>query len=284
MNSKKVGSQQPSPILKWAGGKRQLLKDIFPLIPKQFGTYYEPFVGGGAMLFALTPQKAVINDLNKDLICVYRAICDHPEELIASLKKYTNTSECFYRVRNIDRNPQTFGKLTDIERASRLIFLNKTCFNGLYRVNSKGQFNTPFGRYKNPDIVNEEAILNVHTYFSENNVRMLSTDFALVTRSAKKGDFVYFDPPYDPISCTAAFTDYNSGGFDRRDQKRLANLCVRLTQKGVKIMLSNSATDFIRSLYPGPMFHTHIIQAKRAINSKGDKRGVVPEVLITNYE
>ncbi|MCH4210689.1 MAG: DNA adenine methylase [Bacilli bacterium] len=279
----KETDNQPAPILKWAGGKRQLLNDILPNIPASYGTYYEPFVGGGAVLFAVSPKKAVINDLNRDLIRVYEAVRDNPDELINTLKTYENTAECFYRIRNIDRDAEAFSKLSDVERASRIIFLNKTCYNGLYRVNKSGQFNTPFGSYRNPDIVSETAIRSDHAYFSNNKVRMLSKDFVEAVRGAKEGDFVYFDPPYDPVSPTAAFTDYNSGGFGRKDQTRLANLCIRLTLKGVKIMLSNSATDFIRSLYPEPMFHTHIIQARRAINARGDRRGVVPEVLITNY-
>ena len=273
-----------SPVVKWVGGKRQLLDDILPSFPERFGTYFEPFFGGGAVLFARQPKKALINDLNADLIRVYIAIRDNPEELIAELKKFENSKECFYAQRELDRNKVVFEKLSDIQKAARLIFLNKTCYNGLYRVNSAGEFNTPFGAYKNPNIVNETTIMAVHSYLSKNEIAITQGDYSSAVESAKKGDFVYFDPPYDPVSTSAAFTGYNEGGFDKEEQIRLRDLCLTLVKKGVYVMVSNSATEFIKGLYSDPCFRIKIVKAKRNVNSVATKRGEVDEVLITSYE
>lgn len=271
-----------APVLKWAGGKRQLLPEITKHIPEQFSTYYEPFLGGGAVLFHLQPQKAVVNDVNEDLINVYLVIRDNVEELIESLKKHKNEKEYFYKIRELDRDKEKYNQLSSVEKASRIIFLNKTCYNGLFRVNSKGQFNVPFGRYKNPDIVNEATLRAVSDYFNKAKIIFKCTDFEKAVEGIKKGDFVYFDPPYDPVSDTSSFTDYNIGGFDREDQKRLKELCDRLDKRGVKFLLSNSATDFILELYKG--YNITIVGANRAINSKANKRGKVDEVLVKNYE
>lgn len=272
------------PVVKWVGGKRQLLDDILPAFPEKFGCYYEPFFGGGAVLFSKKPKKAVINDLNGELIKVYKCIRDNPDELISELSKFRNDKDLFYEQRELDRDRQTFGQLSDIQRAARLIFLNKTCYNGLYRVNSSGEFNTPFAFYKNPNIVNAETIKADHAYLSENEITILQGDFEMAVHDAKRGDFVYFDPPYDPVSTSSAFTGYNEGGFDGSEQTRLRDLCIRLTERGVKIMLSNSCTEFIKELYSDKnIFVTKIVRAKRSINSIGTKRGDVDEVLITNY-
>lgn len=272
-----------APVVKWVGGKRQLLDEIIPLFPSEFNCYYEPFFGGGAVLFRKKPKKAVINDLNGDLIKVYRCIKDDPESLIEELKKYKNDKEEFYKERELDRDKTAFAMLSDVRKAARLIYLNKTCFNGLYRVNSAGEFNTPFAAYKKPNIVNAEAIRAVHAYFNENDITIMEGDFAHAVAGAKKGDFVYFDPPYDPISNSAAFTGYSEDGFGKSEQKRLCKLCEDLTNRGVKIMLSNSSTDFIHNLYNDPKYKVRVVRAKRAINSIGTKRGEVDEVLITNY-
>ena len=275
------------PIVKWVGGKRQLLDEINKYIPKKFNTYYEPFFGGGAVLFHLQPKKAVINDLNMDLITTYRVIKDNPNDLIEELKKHINTSDYFYELRNLDLDSEKYKKLTDIEKAARLIYLNKTCFNGLFRVNSSGHFNTPFGNYKNPNIVNEPVIKAINSYFKSNEITILNGDYAVALQNAKAGDFVYLDPPYDPVSDTSSFTGYNAGGFTRENQKELRDVCIELDKKGVKFLLSNSATSYIKEIYDPSLFKVlkvKIVKAKRNINSNGNKRGEVDEVLIRNYE
>lgn len=271
-----------SPVLKWVGGKRQLLPSIKPMLPKRITSYCEPFVGGGAVLFDLQPKKAVINDINSDLILVYTVIRDNVEALIELLETYPNEESFYYELRNIDRDQTKYDKLSDIERAARVIFLNKTCYNGLYRVNNAGEFNSPFGKYKSPNIVNAPVLRAVCAYFNSSEITFSSTDFALVLEQVRKGTFVYLDPPYDPVSDTSSFTGYSKGGFSREQQIQLRDCCDRLNARGIKFMLSNSATDFIREQYSN--YHITIVQAKRAINSVASKRGDVDEVIITNYE
>ena len=270
-----------APVVKWVGGKRQLLDEITPLLPKRITNYCEPFLGGGAVLFSIQPSKAIVNDLNVDLITVYEVIRDDAEALIESLKKHENTSEYFYALRDIDRDKVSYQSLSKVERASRLIYLNKTCFNGLFRVNSSGEFNSPFGHYKNPNIVNEPVLRAVSKYFNASNIAFYSEDFAETLLRVHKGGFVYLDPPYDPVSDTASFTGYNKGGFDRSEQIRLKHCCDELTQRGVKFMLSNSATEFIKELYQE--YDITIVKAKRAINADASKRGAIEEVLVRNY-
>lgn len=270
------------PFLKWAGGKRQLLPEIRKYIPAKYGTYFEPFVGAGAVLFDLQPKKAIFNDINSELINTYGIIRDNLEELLEDLKKHKNESEYFYSMRELDRDKERYNELSDVQRASRIIYLNKTCFNGLFRVNSSGQFNVPFGKYKNPKIVDEIVLRAVNHYLSKNNVTMLNGDFKEAVKSAKKGDFVYFDPPYDPVSDTASFTGYALGGFGKKEQEELKLTVDKLTKKGCKVLLSNSATDYIKELYKD--YHIEIIPAKRAINSVASKRGEIDEVLVMNYE
>lgn len=270
-----------APVLKWVGGKRQLLGEITPLLPGQITTYCEPFLGGGAVLFSLQPSNAVVNDLNADLITVYEVIRDDVEALIASLKHHENTAAYFYAIRDMDRDKAKYRALSKVERASRMIYLNKTCFNGLFRVNSSGEFNTPFGQYKNPNIVNEPVLRAVSCYFRDSGIRFYSEDFAATLDRVEAGGFVYLDPPYDPVSDTASFTGYNKGGFDKSEQIRLKQCCDDLTRRGVKFLLSNSATPFIRELYQG--YEMTIVKAKRAINADATKRGAIEEVLIRNY-
>lgn len=270
------------PIVKWVGGKRQLLPELESRLPKKFNTYYEPFFGGGALLFHMQPKKAVINDVNKGLISMYQIVKNQPEDLIKDLKKHINTSDYFYSIRDKDRSKLEFDKLNDIEKASRLIYLNKTCFNGLYRVNSSGEFNTPFGGYKQPNIVNEATIKAVSEYFNKIEIRFLNLDFEKSLDGIKKGDFVYFDPPYDPVSTSSNFTGYNESGFTRKDQERLRDLCVELDEMGVKFMLSNSASDFIKELYSS-FKSVEIVKARRSINSDGNGRGEIDEVIVRNY-
>ncbi len=269
------------PVVKWVGGKRQLLDEITLLLPKKFSSYCEPFIGGGAVLFSIQPSKAIVNDLNEDLITVYKVIKNDVEALIQSLKKHKNSSEYFYAIRDLDRNKEAYQVMSDVEKASRLIYLNKTCFNGLFRVNSAGEFNSPFGHYKNPNIVNEPVLRAVSKYFNASSIRFYSEDFSDTLCRVRKGGFVYLDPPYDPVSDTASFTGYNKGGFDRNEQIRLKECCDALTQRGVKFLLSNSATTFIKELYQD--YDIKIVTAKRAINSDASKRGAIEEVLIRNY-
>lgn len=269
------------PVVKWVGGKRQLLDEITPLLPKRMVSYCEPFLGGGAVLFSMQPTNAIVNDLNGDLISVYETIRDDVEALIADLKKHENTSEYFYKIRDMDRDKEVYQAMSKVECASRMIYLNKTCYNGLFRVNSSGEFNSPFGYYKNPNIVNEPVLRAVSKYLSANNITFCNEDFAATLNRVSKGGFVYLDPPYDPISDTASFTGYNKGGFDKNEQIRLKGCCDELTQRGVKFMLSNSATEFIQELYKD--YHISVVHAKRAINSDASKRGAIEEVLIRNY-
>jgi len=269
------------PFLKWVGGKRQLMNDIEPLIPSKISTYYEPFIGGGAVLLNQQPKKAVINDYNAELINVYAVVRDQVEELIEDLATHKNESDYFYSIRVQDRE-EGFDQLSSLKRASRVIYLNKTCFNGLYRVNSSGEFNTPFGRYKSPNIVNESVLRAVSKYLQNNNIELLSGDFEDALKGARRGAFVYLDPPYDPISKSSNFTGYVEGGFGVDQQERLRDVCVKLDQKGVKFLLSNSATPLIKGLYKD--FEIIEVGAKRHINSVASKRGEVTEVLVRNYE
>jgi len=271
-----------SPVVKWVGGKRQIIGEIKKYIPRRPGTYHEPFLGGGAVLFELQPTKAVVNDINGELINLYEVIRADLEGLIGDLKTHINTEEYFYGIRERDRNKELYAEFTPVQRASRLIYLNKTCYNGLFRVNRAGEFNTPFGYYKNPNIVNEATLRAVSTYFRKTQITFLCQDFGLALAGAKKGDFVYLDPPYDPVSDTSSFTGYDKGGFAQVEQKRLKAVCDGLHARGVRFLLSNSSTDFIRELYAE--YRIEIVQAKRAINSKADKRGEVDEVLVMNYD
>lgn len=271
-----------APVLKWVGGKRQLMSEIHNVLPKTYTTYYEPFIGGGAVLFELQPNKAVVNDVNGELINLYNIIKDDVELLIEDLRKHENTSEYFYRIREQDRDRNEYEKLSKIEKASRIVYLNKTCFNGLFRVNKAGEFNSPFGKYKNPNIVDEVTLRAVSKYFNKADIKILNCDFEQSLKNIRRGSFVYLDPPYDPVSSSGNFTGYDKGGFNRDEQIRLKKLCDKLDKKGVKFLLSNSATDFIKELYKD--YNIKIVKAKRAINSNGNSRGEVDEVLVRNYE
>ena len=259
------------------------MPSIMALMPERISAYHyiEPFVGGGAVLFHLQPQKAVINDFNAELINVYEVIRQDPDALIEDLKRHKNNPDYFYRLRGLDRKA-TFRKLTSVQKASRVIYLNKTCFNGLYRVNNAGAFNAPFGRYKNPNIVNEAGIRAVHAYLQDNDIRITTGDYAPVLLQAPGNAFVYLDPPYHPVSESASFTGYVKGGWGPEDQQRLKEACDDLNRRGIKFLLSNSGTSFIKALYRDYAIHT--VQANRAINSVGSKRGRVEEVLIRNYD
>jgi DNA adenine methylase len=270
-----------APFLKWVGGKRQIMPEIEQHLPKGIKSYIEPFIGGGAVLFHLQPKNAIINDFNSELVNVYNVIKNDLENLIVDLQKHRNESKYFYEIRALDRT-EAFENLTNVERASRIIYLNKTCYNGLYRVNNSGEFNSPFGKYKNPNIVNEPTLRAVSSYLNSNNIRIENTDYETILKEADRNSFVYLDPPYHPVSESSNFTGYVQGGWDESDQIRLKEACDWLNKKGVKFLQSNSSVDFIKELYSE--YQIHIIKANRAINSDGDKRGEVEEVLIKNYE
>ena len=276
------------PFLKWAGGKRQLLPEIVKYVPKltRKHTYYEPFIGGGALLFELQPPKAVINDSNKELINCYQVIEDSLDELMEELRKdkYSNSETSYYDMRDLDRSTKKYATLSEVEKAARIIYLNKTCYNGLFRVNSQGQFNVPFGRYKNPNFLDDAVLRAVNKYLKRDTIELLTQDFAKAVQSAKRGDFVYFDPPYDPVSETASFTGYDVNGFNRDEQERLKEEFDALHKKGCKVMLSNSCTDFIMDLYKDYQDTIIKVRATRSINSNALKRGRVDEVLVLNYE
>ena len=247
--------------------------------------YVEPFVGAGAVLFDLQPGRAVINDANRQLIMTYEVIRDDVETLIAALKEHTakNTKEYYYTVREQDRDSAVFGRLSKTEKAARLIYLNKTCFNGLYRVNSQGLFNVPYGRYKNPAICEEETLRGIHEYFRNNEVVILNGDFAKAARMATPDSFVYFDPPYHSAD-NSNFTGYQADGFPEAEQLRLRDVMKELTDQGVKCLLSNSDTEFIRKIYKDKAFRVETVTASRTINSNTAGRGKVNEVLIRNWK
>lgn len=270
-----------APFLKWVGGKRQIMPAIEQHLPKGIKSYIEPFIGGGAVLFHLQPKNAIVNDFNSELVNVYNVIKNDLENLIVDLQKHRNESKYFYEIRALDRT-EAFEDLSNVERASRIIYLNKTCYNGLYRVNNSGEFNSPFGKYKNPNIVNEPTLRAVNSYLNSNNIRIENTDYETILKESDKNSFIYLDPPYHPVSDSSNFTGYVQGGWDESDQIRLKEACDRLNKKGVKFLQSNSSVDFIKELYSN--YQIHVIKANRAINSDGDKRGEVEEVLIKNYE
>jgi DNA adenine methylase len=271
------------PFLKWVGGKRQILPEIIKHLPSNISTlnYCEPFIGGGALFFYLQPKKAIINDSNSELINVYNVVRNNVEELILDLKKHENTPEYFYEIRSLDRTP-LFNNFSEVEHASRIIYLNKTCFNGLYRVNSSGEFNSPFGRYTNPNIVNEPVLRAVSLYLNKSGITILNGDYETAIKDIPVDSFVYLDPPYHPISESSNFTGYVQGGWTEKHQIRLKNVCDSLTQRKIKFLLSNSSADFIKELYSE--YSIHSIKANRSINSNGDRRGQIDELLIKNYE
>ncbi len=268
----------PKPFLKWVGGKRQLILQMNDYFPKEFNKYIEPFVGGGAIFFYLLPETAILIDVNKELINSFNIIKNNVSELIKSLKNHKNEKDYYYEVRSKDRNPKEYNKLSDVTKASRTIYLNRCCFNGLYRVNSKGQFNVPFGKYKSPKFCDEKNLNAVHKALK--NVKLINNSFEICLDFAEKDDFIYFDPPYVPISRSANFTSYTKGNFSKEDQIRLFNVYKNLDERGCKVMLSNSYSDFILGLYKD--YQINILYAKRAINSDGSKRGKIKELLITN--
>jgi len=271
----KVNNLCPKPPVKWAGGKAQLLNQFTPFFPENYNLYIEPFLGGGAVFFHLLPEEAVLIDNNEELINLFQVIRDSLQELLESLNEYKNTPEYFYEIRALDIN-----NLTKIERASRFLYLNKTAYNGLYRVNRKNQFNVPFGYYKKPNIKDEDNLQQVKEALKKTEI--ICGDFSLALEYAGKNDFVYLDPPYNPLSETSNFTGYTSEGFDLDAQKRLASLFHELNNAGCWVMLSNSDTPLIHELYKD--YYIEKVYARRAVNCKAEKRGPITELVIRNYK
>lgn len=270
------------PLVKWVGGKSQLLTQLEKNFPKEFNTYFEPFFGGGAVFFMLSPKKAHINDINKTLVQTYSAIKSNPRKVISSLRKLQSEYDLSEDRKGLFleiREKYNSLPLSSPQRVPYLIFLNKTCYNGLYRENSKGGFNVPFGNYAKPKILDEENLIAISKLLEHTTIT--NTDFKDAVKSAKKGDFIYFDPPYHPLNGTSKFTDYSGNGFTELDQERLRDLFVELDKKGCFVMLSNSNTDFIRKLYKG--YRIKEVNARRAVNCKGYGRGEIKELLILNY-
>ncbi len=260
------------PFVKWAGGKRQLLPSLLKHAPPSPPRYFEPFIGGGALFFALRPRKAVLADVNERLIRTYKGVRDNVDEVIRLLRGYPHTPTFFYRFR--ERNVD--GK-SDAEVAAWFIYLNKTGFNGLYRVNRDNGFNVPFGRYAHPNICDEPTLRACSEALA--GTELLVKDFEAVVAKAKRGDFVYFDPPYVPLSTTSSFTSYTSSGFGEAEQTRLRDTAKRLKKRGVHVLLSNSSAPFVRYLY-AEGFDLIEVSATRVVNSKATARGAIVELLI----
>jgi DNA adenine methylase len=291
MNSLKYKALKP--VLKWAGGKRQIINQLIEAMPKKFNKYYEPFIGAGALFFEIKPDISVINDINLEISNVYTVLSNKlkTSKLVDLLKEYENKhnnlesleskSEFYYQIRALDRL-DSFKKLKDFEFLARTIYLNKACFNGIFRLNSDGYFNVPFGKRDKVNLYDRENIESINNFLSNSNTKVLNGDFESALKDVEKGDFVYFDPPYDVIKDKNSFTTYSKEGFGKADQERLAKLFIELDKKGAYLMLSNHNTQLIRELYS--KFNIKVINAKRVINSKSSGRGNVEEVLITNYE
>jgi DNA adenine methylase len=276
------------PFLKWAGGKRQLLTEIEERFPTKFNNYLEPFLGGGATFFHLynknlLKDKITLIDNNPELINAYITIKNNVTDLLGLLAEFKNyylenQNSFYYSLRNWDRQ-KDYEKRSNIEKAARTIFLNKTCFNGLYRVNSKGFFNVPAGRYKNPNIFIKENFIAISEALKNTNI--LCDDFSICEKIARAGDFIYFDPPYFPISDTSCFTGYTKEDFGEKEQYKLRDTFIKLSETGCFVILSNSSSDLIKNLYKG--FNIFEVSAKRFINCVSEGRGPIKELLVTNY-
>ena len=270
--------QETYPIVKWVGGKRQLMFELLKNMPETYNRYFEPFIGGGALLFELQPDNAYISDMNEELINLYQVVRDNVDELIVDLQKHDISKDYFMEIRNIDRTEE-YKSWSNVKKASRFIYLNRTCFNGMYRVNSKGEFNVPFGHYKNPRILDENNLINCSNLLQRTEIK--HADFSEILKKVKKGDFVYFDPPYVPLSETSSFTSYTKDGFDIDMQFKLRDVCDELDSMGIKFLLSNSDTKLVNELYEN--YNIKKVFASRQINANPDGRGKITEVLVRNY-
>ena len=283
MKIKEIKEVTLQPFTKWTGGKRQLLPVIRELMPKTYNRYFEPFVGGGALFFDLAPKDAVINDFNAELINCYQQIKDNPQELIEILKVHQeyNSKEYYLDLRSADRD-ERIDTMSEVQRAARILYMLRVDFNGLYRVNSKNQFNVPYGRYKNPKIVDDNLISAISTYLNNNQIEIKKGDFEKAVLDVQPGDFVYFDPPYIPLSETSAFTSYTHEGFSYDDQVRLRDTFKKLSDVGAYVMLSNSSSFLVEELYRD--FNIHYVEATRTNGAKSSSRGKISEIIVTNYE
>ena len=264
------------PFVKWAGGKRQILSLLRTHLPKTYNHYFEPFLGGGALFLDLQPKSATIGDINPELINAFEVIKLSPKKLIKAINKLKISEVSFYRIRKLNPN-----NLSEVDRAARFIFLNKTCFNGLYRENSKGQFNAPYGHYTNPKVIDETNILNLHEYLNKNEIHLVCADYRQILLQAKAGDLIYLDSPYYPIK-DGSFTKYSKNDFTKKDHEDLATVFKTLSERGCLVLMSNSNTKFIKDLYKG--FSITEVFALRSINSqgKGRKKQKV-ELIIKNF-
>lgn len=270
-------------FIKWAGGKQKLIEQFKTFFPKKINRYFEPFLGGGAVAFYIIqkfkPKEVLLTDINEELINAFNIIKKDVDKLIIALKKHkeyhtADAKKYYYKIRSVDPTD-----LTDLENAARFIYLNRTCFNGLYRVNSKGQFNVPIGSYKNPNIAQKDKLRKISKILKNKKIKRMSFD--KIMNLTKKGDFIYFDPPYYPLEGKKSFTTYTKGNFLEEEQKLLADVFKKLNKKGCLCMLSNSDTKFIKNLYKD--FKIHFVKAKRLINSDASKRGEIKEIVVTNY-
>ncbi len=274
-----------TPVIKWVGGKRQLLDEIKKRMPKQYNRYFEPFVGGGALFLELSPKEAHINDINHDLYAIYKSLQDEElfKDLLLRLDRHqkNHSEEYYYKVREQDRK-EKYEHTSLSEKAARAIYLNKAGYNGLYRVNQRGYFNVPSGHYTKVNLYDEININSVHEYMKQNKILITNNSYEKTVENAQQEDFIYFDPPYDKLENKASFTAYSKNDFNRDDQIKLFNTFKELSDKGIYVMLSNHNTEFIRDLYKD--FNIHVVSATRMVNSNAQKRGPIEEVIITNYE
>lgn len=281
------------PLIKWAGGKRKFAVQITNLLGNQYNNYYEPFVGGAAILLHMEAHDAVCYDINPELINLYNVVKTSPKKLISELEKYeaahqnateNKREEIYYKVRTLDRDKEKFAKLSRIQKAARFMYLNKTCYNGLWRVNRNGENNVPYGKYAEPNILNREDILKVSKYFRKNKVKFQLKDYKKVRDIAQPGDIVYFDPPYDVEEGQSEFVGYSVDGFNRENQSELKQLCDELVQRGVIVGISNSNTQFIRNLYmEGPYDFYELyddMRVMRTIGGTPSSRGERKELFI----
>ena len=266
------------PFLKWAGGKRQLVKELKARLPKKYKRYFEPFLGAGALYFNLAPENAVVSDINEELINVYQVVRDQLDALIEQLLLHENSEEYFYQIRSWDREADYLQR-SPAERAARFIFLNRTCFNGLYRVNSKGHFNVPFGKYANPRILDEDNLRACRDLLRTAEIRRGT--FEEIEAEIEPGDFVYLDPPYVPLNQTSSFTSYYRESFGVPEQLKLREFCERISERGAKFLLSNSDTDLVRREYSE--YTIESVLAARAVNSDASKRGRISELMVRNF-
>lgn len=274
--NREIPAPGAQPVIKWAGGKRQLIDRYREFFPARYNAYHEPFLGGGAVFFHLMPPVSFLSDSNEELINMYLVIQNKVDQLIEDLSRHKNDRDYYYQIRSLD-----VRTLTDVQRASRLIYLNKTCYNGLYRVNRKGEFNVPFGKYKRPRFLDVDSLLAANRVLQR--AVLMAGDFEMVLENARPGDFVYLDPPYYPVSRTSGFTGFTDRSFSAKDHERLSRTFDELAGRGCMVMLSNSDTPFVRDLYA--KYHRGIISltANRPINSRADKRGPVGELIVCSW-